>query len=55
MRQVAVAFLDDVAEVNADPDLDSSVGLHARIALNHRGSGSRRRSTRPDARRWSGR
>ena len=35
-HQVAVALLDDVAEMNADAKLDAPVGRHAGVALDHR-------------------
>jgi hypothetical protein len=35
-HKVAVAFLDDVAEVNADPELDAPVRWHACVPLDHR-------------------
>jgi hypothetical protein len=34
-HQVAVALLDDIAEVDADPELDAALGRDARIALDH--------------------
>ena len=34
-HQVAVALLDDIAEVNADPKDDAPVLRHARIAFDH--------------------
>ena len=34
-HQVAVALLDDVAEVNADAKLDAPVRRHAGVALDH--------------------
>ena len=34
-HQVAVALLDDVAEMDADAELDAPVGRHARVALGH--------------------
>ena len=34
-HQVAVALLDDVAEMDADPKLDALVGRHASVALDH--------------------
>ncbi len=35
-HQIAVALLDHVAEMNADPELDAALGRHARVALDHR-------------------
>ena len=35
-HQVAVALLDDVAEMNADAKFDAAVGRDTRVALNHR-------------------
>ena len=35
-HQVAVALLDDVAEMNADAELDAPVGGQADVALDHR-------------------
>ena len=34
-HQIAVAFLDHVAQVNSDPELDSSLGRHTGVALGH--------------------
>ena len=34
-HQVAVAFLDDIAQMDADPELDAAVLRHAGIALDH--------------------
>jgi hypothetical protein len=34
-HQIAVALLDDIAEVNADSEDDAPVLRHARIALDH--------------------
>ncbi|ESZ24270.1 hypothetical protein X734_23635 [Mesorhizobium sp. L2C084A000] len=34
-HKVAIAFLHDVAQVNADPELDAAVIRHPGIALNH--------------------
>src|ERR1700733_10766649 len=34
-HQVAVALLDDVAEVNADAKFDAALGRQARVALDH--------------------
>ena len=34
-HQVAVALLDDVAQMNADAELDAPVGRHASIAFDH--------------------
>jgi hypothetical protein len=34
-HQVAIALLDDVAEVNADPEDDAAILGHARVALDH--------------------
>ena len=34
-HQVAVALLDDVAEMNADAELDAAIGGHADVALDH--------------------
>ena len=34
-HQIAVALLDDVAEMNADAKLDAALGRHAGIALDH--------------------
>jgi hypothetical protein len=35
-HQVAVALLDDVADVNADPEHDAAILGHAGVALDHR-------------------
>ena len=35
-HQVAVALLDDVAEVNADAEIDALIGGHSDVALDHR-------------------
>jgi hypothetical protein len=35
-HQIAVALLDDIAEVNADPKLNSALGRHAGVAFDHR-------------------
>ena len=35
-HEVAVALLDDVAQMNADAKFDAAIGRHARIALDHR-------------------
>ena len=35
-HQIAVALLDDVAEMNADAELDAAVVRHAGVALDHR-------------------
>ena len=34
-HQIAVALLDDVAEMNADAELDAALGRHAGVALDH--------------------
>ena len=34
-HQIAVALLDDIAEMDADAELDAALGRHARIALDH--------------------
>ena len=34
-HQIAVALLDDVAQMNADAELDAPLGRHAGIALDH--------------------
>ena len=34
-HQVAVALLDHVAEMDADPELDAALGRHASVALDH--------------------
>ena len=34
-HQVAVALLDDVAEMNADAKLDAAIRRHAGVALDH--------------------
>ena len=34
-HQIAVGLLDDVAEMNADAELDASLGRHAGVALDH--------------------
>ena len=34
-HQVAVALLDDVAEMNADAELDAALGRQAGVALDH--------------------
>ena len=34
-HQIAVALLDDVAEMNADAELDALLGRHAGVALDH--------------------
>ena len=34
-HQIAVALLDDVAEMNADAKLDAALGRHAGVALDH--------------------
>ncbi len=34
-HEIAVAFLDDVAEVNPDPELDAALGREASVALDH--------------------
>ena len=36
-HQIAVAFLDDVAQMNANAKLDATLGLQARVALYHAG------------------
>ena len=36
-HQVAVAFLDDVAQMNADAELDAPILRHAGVALDHAG------------------
>ena len=35
-HQIAVALLDDVAEMNADAEFDAAIGRHAGVALDHR-------------------
>jgi hypothetical protein len=35
-HQIAVALLDDVAQVNADAELDAPIGRHAGVAVDHR-------------------
>ena len=35
-HQVAVALLDDVAQMNADPEHDALIGRHSDVALDHR-------------------
>ena len=32
-HKIAVALLDDVAQMNADPELDAALGRHASVAL----------------------
>ena len=34
-HQIAVALLDDVAEMNADAELDAALGRQAGVALDH--------------------
>ena len=34
-HQIAVGLLDDVAEMNADAELDAALGRHAGVALDH--------------------
>ena len=34
-HQVAVGFLDDVAQMDADPEFDATIGRHARVAFDH--------------------
>ena len=34
-HQIAVALLDDVAQMNADAELDAALGRHAGVALDH--------------------
>jgi hypothetical protein len=34
-HQIAVALLDDVAQVDADPELDAALGRQASVALDH--------------------
>jgi hypothetical protein len=34
-HQIAVGLLDDVAEMNADPELDAALGRHAGVSLGH--------------------
>ncbi len=34
-HQIAVALLDDVAEMNADPEFDAALGRQAGVALDH--------------------
>src|SRR5580704_10642048 len=36
-HEVAVALLDDIAEMNANPELDALLGRHAGVALDHCG------------------
>ena len=36
-HEVAVALLDDIAEMNANPELDALLGRHAGVALDHSG------------------
>ena len=36
-HEVAVALLDDIAEMNAKPELDALLGRHAGVALDHGG------------------
>ena len=36
-HEVAVALLDDIAEMNANPELDALLGRHAGVALDHGG------------------
>ena len=52
-HQVAIVFLDHIAEMNADPKFDAAVGRDTRVALDHRsldfnGAALRRRHSELD-------
>ena len=34
-HQIAIALLDDIAQMNADAELDAALGRHAGVALDH--------------------